>query len=69
MDIVLAVLVLLESALIFAVLAALPTWLLWNALVPSLFGLPHISFWQALGLLILSSLLFKGGPASASSSK
>jgi hypothetical protein len=31
---------------------------LWNWLMPGLFGLPSISFWQALGLLALSRLLF-----------
>jgi len=30
---------------------------LWNALMPVLFNLPAISFWQALGLLVLSRLL------------
>jgi hypothetical protein len=34
------------------------TMLLWNALLPELFHLPQISFWQAVGLLILSRLLF-----------
>jgi hypothetical protein len=33
---------------------------LWNALLPELFHFPVISFWQALGLLILSKLLFGG---------
>jgi len=33
---------------------------LWNALIPSIFGLGIISFWQALGLLVLSRLLFGG---------
>ena len=36
------------------------TMLLWNWLVPVLFNGPIISFWQALGLLILSKLLFWG---------
>jgi hypothetical protein len=31
---------------------------LWNALLPEIFALPAISFGQALGLLILSRLLF-----------
>jgi hypothetical protein len=35
--------------------------LLWNWLMPSIFGLPVISFWQAWGLVILSHLLFKAG--------
>ncbi len=33
---------------------------LWNAVVPGLFGIRAISFWQALGLLALSKLLFGG---------
>ena len=33
---------------------------LWNALLPPLFGLPSVTFWQALGLLVLSRLLFGG---------
>jgi len=34
--------------------------LLWNALLPALFGLPAIGFWQALGLLVLSRILVGG---------
>jgi hypothetical protein len=33
---------------------------LWNFLMPAIFGLPQIGFWQALGLLSLSWLLFGG---------
>ena len=33
---------------------------LWNWLLPSLFGLPTVTFWQALGLLALSRILFGG---------
>ena len=38
---------------------------LWNWLMPSLFGLHTLSFWQGLGLLALSWILFgglRGGP-------
>jgi hypothetical protein len=31
---------------------------LWNVLMPSIFAVKAITFWQALGLLILSKLLF-----------
>src|SRR5579872_4727188 len=31
---------------------------LWNWLMPALFGLTMIGFWQALGLLLLSKILF-----------
>ena len=34
--------------------------LLWNGLMPQLFGLPHLGFWQGVGLLTLSWLLFGG---------
>jgi Ca2+/H+ antiporter, TMEM165/GDT1 family len=33
---------------------------LWNGLLPGLFGWPSVSFWQAIGLLLLSRLLFGG---------
>ncbi len=33
---------------------------LWNWLMPSLFGIHAITFWQAFGLLILSRILFGG---------
>lgn len=36
------------------------TMALWNWLVPVLFNGPVITFWQALGLLILSKILFSG---------
>lgn len=34
--------------------------LLWNALLPILFGLPSLTFWQALGILVLCRILFGG---------
>jgi hypothetical protein len=34
--------------------------LLWNALMPEIFGLKPIGYWQAWGLFILCSILFKG---------
>jgi len=45
---------------IFALCGLVTMWL-WNALMPVIFGLPAIGFWQALGLLALSHILFKGG--------
>jgi hypothetical protein len=38
---------------------------LWNALMPEIFHLPLITFWQALGLFALAKILFgsfRGGP-------
>lgn len=36
------------------------TMLLWNWLVPVIFGLGTITFWQALGLIVLVKLVFGG---------
>ena len=33
---------------------------LWNWLMPAIFGLPQLTFWQAVGLLVLSRVLFGG---------
>jgi len=34
--------------------------LLWNWLMPSIFGLRQLTFWEALGLLFLCRILFGG---------
>lgn len=49
----------------FLTLAGFAVMGLWNALMPVIFHLGIITFWQALGLFILCKLLFgfgKGGP-------
>lgn len=51
---------------VVAVLMALPTMWLWNWLMPTIFGLIKIGFWQALGLNLLAGILFQ---KSSSSSK
>lgn len=33
---------------------------LWNWLMPAIFGLPPITFWQGIGLFVLSKILFGG---------
>ena len=43
--------------LLFVVLVAVCMWL-WNWLMPDIFGLPTIGYFQAGGLLVLSSMLF-----------
>lgn len=47
-------------AIVFVGIMGLLTVGLWNLLMPTILGLPAISFWQALGLLLLSRLLFGG---------
>jgi len=41
-------------------LFGLVTMYLWNWLMPAIFGLKLITFWQALGLLLLGKILFGG---------
>ena len=39
---------------------------LWNAILPDVIGVSTISYWQALGIFVLSKILFggfKGGPS------
>lgn len=45
--------------LLMGLLWALPTMLLWDWLMPELFGLSTITIWQAWGLNILAGILFK----------
>jgi Ca2+/H+ antiporter, TMEM165/GDT1 family len=33
---------------------------LWNSILPAVFGISTITFWQALGILVLSKILFGG---------
>ncbi len=34
--------------------------LLWNNILPAVFGISAITFWQALGILVLAKILFGG---------
>jgi len=50
------ILIMLASAAVFGVAVML----LWNALLPQIFALPRIGYLQAVGLLVLTRLLFGG---------
>lgn len=45
---------------IIAIVIGFPIKWLWNWIMPNLFGLPEISFWMALGIALLISILFGG---------
>ena len=49
----------LAFILLICLVLAAPTMLLWNWLMPEIFGLIELDFWQALGLTLLSNILFK----------
>jgi hypothetical protein len=47
------------AAVALGFLLGLAVMYLWNWLMPELFGLPEIDYWQAVGIFILCHLLFK----------
>jgi hypothetical protein len=53
------ILIAILLVVITAILLGFPLMWLWNWLMPSIFGLPFITFWQALGLNALATILFK----------
>ena len=48
------------AAIVFILLFAYVFMKLWNWLVPEIFGLGIITYWQALGLLVLAKIIFGG---------
>lgn len=54
-----AIFLILVIVAIIALVVAFPIMLLWNWLMPVIFGLTTINIWQALGLGLLSGMLFK----------
>ncbi|MGV7928142.1 MAG: hypothetical protein AB2L13_04405 [Spirochaetota bacterium] len=49
------------AAVFFALLFGIVVMHLWNWLMPEIFGLGSIGFWQAFGLVVLARLLVGGG--------
>jgi hypothetical protein len=50
----------LTLTLLFALLFGYVIMLLWNWLLPEIFGIVEITFWQAFGIIIMTRLLFTG---------
>ncbi len=55
--VILGILAVAALAIIFGLVVM---WL-WNALMPEIFGLPEIGYWQAVGLVVLGHILFGAG--------
>jgi len=49
---------------VMAMILAIPTMLLWDWLMPTIFGLPEITLFQAFGINLLSGILFKNNTSS-----
>lgn len=55
----------LGIAVIVAILLALPTMLLWNWLMPTIFGLIKIGLGQAFGMNLLAGIFFQRGSSDS----
>jgi hypothetical protein len=58
-EIIHSILLIIGLLILAGLLFGVPVMILWNLLMPDIFGLPVIGFWQAFGLNLLSSILFK----------
>ncbi len=54
-----SILTVVGLVVLLVMLLGIPLQLLWNWLMPSIFGLKYITFWEAVGLNAISSILFK----------
>ncbi len=52
------VLFMIIAAILFLLLFGYGFMLLWNWLMPEVFGLPILSYWQGVGILVMAKLLF-----------
>lgn len=50
----------LAFAVVFAIVLGFGVMWLWNWLMPALFGLKTIGYWEAVALVVLSKILFGG---------
>jgi hypothetical protein len=53
------VLTVIGLLMLVVMLLGFPLQFLWNWLMPDIFGLRYITFWEAVGLNTISSILFK----------
>lgn len=58
-EIIVTILMVFALIIAMTILLGLPIMLLWNWLMPTIFGLTKITFWQAVGINLLTSILFK----------
>ena len=66
--------VVLVTILGFLAMGAFATFVLvfmaiWNAVVPQVFGIGALNYWQAFGLMVLSSVIFGGVRSSSNNSR
>ena len=54
-----AIMTVIGLIILLVMLLGMPLQLLWNWIMPNLFDLPYISFWQAVGLNLMATILFR----------
>lgn len=59
MNALVTIIVGLALIVLLSFILSLPVMLLWDAVIPAIFGLPEITWLQAWGLSLLCGLLFK----------
>lgn len=60
LEVIVVIIQMILVAGIIILVLGLPTMLLWNWLMPTLFGLTKITFIEALGLNLLSAIIIRG---------
>jgi hypothetical protein len=66
LEVLVTIIGVLVIAFLLDLLFAWPFMLLWNWLMPMIFGLTTLTFWQSFGLMLLASFLFKGNSTNTS---
>ena len=66
LEVLVTIIGILVIAFLLDLLLAWPFMLLWNWLMPMIFGLTTLTFWQSFGLMLLASSLFKGNSTNTS---
>ena len=67
LTIIMGFILILLTSIIFGALTGVFVYWLWNWLLPPIFGFHEITWIQAWGLMVLSSLLFKSNSVSSES--
>jgi hypothetical protein len=57
-DLIIVISIIIGLAVLVAMIATIPTWLLWNLIMVSVFEFPKLTFLQTYGLFVLLSLIF-----------
>ena len=62
-----SIIIIAGTFVVIALLTVIPVYYLWNWLMPEIFGLTTLTFWEAFGISLLASCLFKSSNSTSSS--